>query len=50
MIAVAEVLIIMGVFIIPVILSPRRKNKIEADTNTNRSEYGVDQDGYLVKL
>lgn len=50
MIVITEVLAIMGVFIVPVILSPKKKVKKQIDINTSRSEYGVDQNGYLVKL
>ena len=50
MITVLEVLMIVGVFIVPILLTPKKKHKVVIDTNTCNAEYGVDPDGYLVKL
>ncbi|WP_448699053.1 hypothetical protein ACFGVR_19150 [Mucilaginibacter sp. AW1-3] len=52
MIVILEVLAIVGVFVLPIILSPKKK-KNTATTYTRlelSNEYGVDQDGYLVRL
>lgn len=50
MMTVLEVLVIVGVFILPAILTPRKRNKLSIGTNDLSVEYGVDQDGYLVRL
>ncbi|OCX53363.1 hypothetical protein BEL04_03420 [Mucilaginibacter sp. PPCGB 2223] len=53
MILVLEILMFVAVCVLPVILTPRKKKNKTATTNGPvelSSEYGVDQDGYLVRL
>lgn len=50
MIVALEILMIIGFFVLPVILSPKKKSKLATDTHELSAEYGVDQDGCLVKL
>ena len=50
MITAIEVLMIIGVFVLPVIFNPKKKNNLTVDTHELSAEYGVDRDGCLVKL
>jgi hypothetical protein len=50
MITAIEVLMIMGVFVLPVIFTPKKKNNLTVDAHELSAEYGVDRDGFLVKL
>jgi hypothetical protein len=53
MMTVLEVAIIIGVFILPVILTPKKRsklNKLSISADDLSAEYGVDPDGYLVRL
>jgi hypothetical protein len=50
MMTILEVVMIVGVLILPVILTPKKRNKLTTGTNDLSAEYGVDQDGYLVRL
>jgi len=53
MITVLEVAMLIGVFILPVMLTPKKRdklNKLSVGTHDLSAEYGVDQDGYLVRL
>ena len=51
MIVVLEILMLVAVCVLPIILTPKKKKNNVANTPVElSSEYGVDQDGYLVRL
>jgi len=51
MIVVLEILMLVAVCVLPIILTPKKKKNNVANTPAElSSEYGVDQDGYLVRL
>jgi len=49
MIVVLEAMIV-GAFILPAILIPKKRSRGVIDTNTTGARYAVDCNGYLVKL
>jgi hypothetical protein len=50
MMVAIEVLALVGAIIVPVLISPKKKTKLNIDTNTHGAEYAVDEDGCLVRL
>lgn len=49
MLTVLEVVLTVGLFIVPLITPKKKFNKV-IDTNTSNAQYAINQDGFLVKL
>jgi uncharacterized membrane protein YjfL (UPF0719 family) len=49
MLTVVEVVMIVGLFIVPLLTPKKKYNKI-VDTNTSNAHYAISEGGYIVKL
>jgi hypothetical protein len=49
MLTVVEVVMLVGLFIVP-LLTPKKKYNKRVDTNTVDAHYAVNEGGYIVKL
>ncbi|EHQ30868.1 hypothetical protein [Mucilaginibacter paludis] len=50
MLTVIEIVMVVGLFIVPLLTPKKKHNKVVVDTNTSNAQYAIDEGGYIVKL